>query len=235
MMLPAAAEKRAVVEAMFDRIARRYDRMNRVMTLGLDRRWRQQAIAGLALARGERVLDLGCGTGDLAEEAARVGARAVGIDLSAGMLAVARQRGIAGLALVRGDALRLPLANGACDAAVSGFALRNLTAIAPALVECARVLRPGGRLALLEIDTPRSPWLRAGHRLWFHGVVPWVGRLLADRDAYSYLPSSAAYLPDEAGLRGVLAAAGFADVRKRRFAGGAVQILFARRPGDADV
>lgn len=220
---------------MFDRIALRYDQMNRLMTFGLDRRWRRAAVESLGLRPGELVLDLACGTGDLAGEAARHGALVIGFDLSAGMLAVARRRGIPGCMLVRGDALRLPIRDRALDAIVSGFALRNVVALQPVLVECARVLRPRGRIALLEIDTPSRPVVRAGHRIWLHRVVPVLGRALADAEAYDYLPSSLAYLPAEEELRRELAHAGFADIRKRTFLAGAVQLVTANRPGGLDV
>lgn len=229
MSLPAPSEKRAAVEAMFDRISTRYDRMNRWMTFGIDRNWRRRAIDSLALAGGERVLDLACGTADLAREATRRGAIVVGVDRSAGMLRVAA-RG-SGYALVRGDALALPLRGGSCDAVVSGFALRNFTDLAAAFAECARVLRSGGRLALLEVDTPRGALRRAGHRLYFRGVVPLLGRLLADREAYRYLPDSVAYLPDEARLAEMLRAAGFDSSQKVRLLGGAAQLVTAMRAG----
>lgn len=216
---------------MFDRIALRYDRMNRLMTLGLDRSWRRRAVAALGLRPGERVLDLACGTGDLADEVRRAGALAIGIDVSAGMLRVASRRSVAPGALVRGDALGLPFGGGSFDAVVSGFALRNFADAATALGECGRVLRPGGRLALLEVDTPSHLLLRAGHRLWFRGLIPALGRFLAEGDAYSYLPASVVYLPDERGLRTLLEAAGFEAARKTTFLGGAAQLVVARRSG----
>ena len=226
--LPAGAEKRAVVEAMFDRIAPRYDLMNRLMTFGIDRGWRRRAIAALALRAGDRVLDLACGSGDLAAEAAAAGARVVGLDFSAGMLRAAGARRL-GCGLVRGDALALPLPTASIDAVVSGFALRNFVDLAGAFAESARVLRPHGRIALLEVDRPASALLRLGHAVYFRRVVPLLGALLADRDAYAYLPESTAYLPDESALLAMLRAAGFESVRKQSLLGGAAQLVTAER------
>ncbi len=228
LVLPPAGEKRARVEAMFDRIAPRYDLMNRLMTFGIDRAWRRAAIAALKISPRDRLIDLACGTGDLALEGARAGAWVVGFDLSAGMLREARKRAI-GCLLVRADALRLPLAAACCDAVVCGFALRNFADVTVALAEAARVLKPEGALALLEVDTPASRLVRFGHRLYFHHVVPVLGRLLSDSDAYSYLPASVAYLPAEPALHGMLAAAGFCSIEKRRLSGGVAQLVTARR------
>jgi demethylmenaquinone methyltransferase/2-methoxy-6-polyprenyl-1,4-benzoquinol methylase len=226
--LPAPQEKRAVVEAMFDRIAPRYDLMNRLMTFGIDRAWRRETIASLALGPRAVLIDLACGTGDLALEAAGSGARAVGIDVSTGMLREARDRGTP-CSWVRADALALPLRDACCDAVVCGFALRNLTDVAAALGEAARVLRPGGGLALLEVDTPPNALVRLGHRLYFRRLVPLLGRLLSDRDAYSYLPASVAYLPLDAALREMLSSAGFRAIEKRRLSAGVAQLVTARR------
>lgn len=226
--LPEAADKRAVVEAMFDRIAGDYDRMNRLMTFGIDRSWRRLAIERLGLRRGDRVLDLGCGTGDLARLAAAAGARVVGVDVSAGMLAVASAQGLRSR-LVRAAAEALPIADRAVDAVVSGFALRNLSDLDSAFAELGRVLRPGGALSLLEVDLPKQAWLRFGHRLYFEHWVPRLGRWLADREAYEYLPSSVVYLPPEAELMRRLEAAGFGEVAKEPLLGGAAQLVTARR------
>lgn len=226
--LPSPADKRGHVERMFDRISGRYDLMNRLMTLGLDRSWRRAAVDALALRAGDRVLDLGCGTGDLAEEALGRGARVIGVDLSAGMLRQARARGLGAL-FTRGDALCLPLADGHCDAVVSGFALRNLTDVGAALREAGRVLRPGGRISLLEVDTPANTALRLGHRIYFGSVVPRLGALLSDGEAYAYLPESVAYLPAQGALFAMLAEARFRDPAKRRFLGGSAQLVTATR------
>jgi len=228
MSLPAPQEKAAVVEAMFDRIAPHYDRMNRLLTWRLDARWRRRAVRQLGIGPGDVVLDLGCGTGDMAALARAAGARVVGLDVAARMLDVARARRAAD-ALLRADATRLPLRGGTVSAVMSAFALRNLVAIPPMLAEAARVLRPGGRLALLEVDEPRLALLRWGHGLYFRHAVPLLGALLADRDAYRYLPQSTAYLPPEAELRAMVAAAGFAHLRKQRLGGGAAQLLTADR------
>ncbi|MCC6849438.1 MAG: ubiquinone/menaquinone biosynthesis methyltransferase [Deltaproteobacteria bacterium] len=232
MSLPEAGAKRAVVEAMFDRIAPRYDLMNRLMTFGIDRGWRRRAIAALALRPDERVLDLACGSGDLAAAAVEAGGRVVGVDVSAGMLREARARRL-GCGLVRADALALPLADASIDAVVSGFALRNFVDLRAALAESARVLRPGGRIALLEVDRPASALLRYGHAIYFRRIVPILGALVAERDAYAYLPESTAYLPDEPTLRGLLAAAGFGAIAKRSLLGGAAQLVTAERTDDA--
>jgi demethylmenaquinone methyltransferase / 2-methoxy-6-polyprenyl-1,4-benzoquinol methylase len=227
-VLLRAGEKRARVEAMFDRIAHRYDLMNRLMTFGMDRAWRRAAIAALKISPRERLIDLACGTGDLALEGTRAGARVIGFDLSAGMLREAQKRAI-GCMLVRGDALSLPIATACCDAVVSGFALRNFADVAVALAEAARVLKPNGALALLEIDTPARRLVRFGHRLYFQHVVPVLGRLLSDVEAYSYLPASVAYLPTEPALHGMLQAAGFRSIEKRRLSCGVAQLVTARR------
>lgn len=227
--LPEAEGKAAAVRAMFDRIAPSYDRMNRLITLGRDRRWRRALVEALAVDERDTVLDLACGTGDFALLARERGARAVGVDFAAAMLAAARARCPADVALARGDAMRLPLAGGAFSVAVSGFALRNFTAIPPVLAELARVLRAGGRLGLLEVDEPRALPVRMGHALWFRRVVPALGALLSDGPAYRYLPASTAYLPPWEELRAMLAEAGFERVRKRTHLGGAAQSVTAVR------
>jgi demethylmenaquinone methyltransferase/2-methoxy-6-polyprenyl-1,4-benzoquinol methylase len=228
LALPDAAAKADAVRTMFDRIAPRYDRLNAVMTLRLDRRWRRATIAAAAIAPGDRVLDVACGTGDLVELARARGALVTGIDFAAGMLAVAQRRGLRGH-VVRGDALALPLGDAATDAITCAFALRNFVAIEPFFAEAARVLCDGGRLAVLEVAEPRSALLRAGHRLYFHRAVPLVGRVLSDRSAYAYLPASTAYLPPPAELLAMLRAAGFADVRRHALGLGAAQLIAARR------
>ncbi len=228
-LLPSdAREKREFVRAMFDRIAPRYDLLNRVISLGLDQGWRRSLLARIGIGPGTTLLDLATGTGDLARLAATRGARVIGVDLAAEMLRVGRRRG-ATLAVVQADGAALPLADASVDAVSCGFAVRNFADLDAVLRECARVLRPGGRLGLLEVDSPRSRWLRLGHRLHFEALVPRIGALLSDREAYRYLPASAAYLPDDAELRERLAAAGFGGVEKRSHAAGAVQAVVAVR------
>lgn len=228
--LPRAEEKAAVVEAMFDRIAPRYDVLNRLLTLRLDQRWRGVAVRRAGIGRDDVVVDLGCGTGDMCALAGAAGARVVGVDFAAGMLAAARRRGVRA-AVVRADAAVLPLPAGCATVVTSAFALRNFVSIPCVLGEAARVLRPGGRLALLEVDAPRSAVRRWGHALYFERLVPLVGAVLSDRAAYTYLPQSAAYLPAEAALLELVAGAGFADVAKTSLGAGAVQLILARRSG----
>jgi demethylmenaquinone methyltransferase/2-methoxy-6-polyprenyl-1,4-benzoquinol methylase len=226
LTLPPPGEKAAMVRAMFDRIAPRYERLNTLLTFGLDRGWRRAAIAAAGIGPGSLVIDLACGTGDLAALAARAGARVVGVDFARAMLAHARGRGAV---LVQADAAALPLRDARADAVTCGFALRNVSSIPQVLAEAARVLRPGGRLALLEVAEPRRAMLRWGHRLYFHRIVPLLGGLLADRRAYAYLPASTAYLPDPGALRAQLDAAGFAAPHRRLLGGGSVQLLTAER------
>jgi demethylmenaquinone methyltransferase / 2-methoxy-6-polyprenyl-1,4-benzoquinol methylase len=197
------------------------------MTLGLDRSWRRAAVRSLTLPRGDAVLDVACGTGDLCRELARAGYVAVGIDLSAGMLRHARSSA----PLVHGDALRLPFAARSLDGAISGFALRNFAALEPLFVELARVLRPGGRISLLDVAVPANPLLRAGHRLWFEHAVPRIGGALSDPAAYRYLPRSVAYLPSTEVLVAQLRDSGFTAVERRVLSGGITQLFSAtRRP-----
>jgi demethylmenaquinone methyltransferase / 2-methoxy-6-polyprenyl-1,4-benzoquinol methylase len=228
MTLPNAAEKAAVVEQMFDRIAPHYDRMNRLMTFGLDQGWRRLTLDRIRLSRGELVLDVACGTGDFAGLCRERGAEVVATDYAARMLEHAGARGFAGT-LVRSDAMKLPMRSGAFDAVVCGFALRNFAKLQPAFNEMARVLRPGGRVGLLEVDKPKIGLVRLGHSLYFDRVVPLVGRVLADGKAYSYLPESAAYLPPWPKLKRKLERAGFSDVRHESAMLGAVQIVTAVR------
>jgi len=220
--LPEGDDKHRAVEAMFDRIAPRYDRLNRIISLGQDRRWRRQTVGALRLAPGATVLDLGCGTGDLCDVVTGAGYSPIGVDFSAGMLASAHTRA----PLARADALALPVPDASADGVVSGFALRNFVDLDRFFRECARVLRPGGRLAALETAEPAGPLLRAGHNLWFRRVVPFVGATLAhDAEAYDYLPRSAAYLPPPGDLLALVEAAGFAAVARRTFTAGAVQLI----------
>ena len=222
--LPESAEKRDMVRRMFDRIAPRYDRLNRLLTLGLDQRWRSRALANIGVAPGDRLIDLACGTGDLAERAAGRGARVIGVDFAGEMLRAARSRGLESR-FVQADAAALPFPDAWATALVCGFALRNFASLPDVLGEMARVLRPGGRLALVEVDRPSSGWIRALHGLYFDRVVPRIGGWLSDRDAYAYLPQSTAYLPQASELRALLEKAGFQQVQKQRLLLGAAQIL----------
>ena len=226
--LPSPDEKAAVVRAMFDRIAPRYDRLNGLMTWGLHRRWRRAAVRAVALAPGDLVIDVACGTGDLAALAAAAGARVIGVDFAPGMLREARDHRSPAL-LLAADAGALPVRRGVAQAVTCGFALRNFVAVAPVLAEAARVLAPRGRLVLLEVATPRHVVLRWAHHLYFHRFVPVLGRLFAERDAYAYLPRSTAYLPGPVALRRLLEDAGFVAVRVRRLAAGAIQVVTAER------
>ncbi|MCU1377172.1 MAG: menaquinone biosynthesis methyltransferase, partial [Acidimicrobiales bacterium] len=165
-----------MVRDMFDAIAPRYDLVNRIMTFRLDVRWRRRTVRDLHLPTGSRVLDLAAGTGDLCRDLTAAGHRPIGVDLSFGMLAAARTTA----PLVHADALRLPVPDGAADGATCGFALRNFVDLQAFLAELARVVRPGGRIALLEVAEPPNPILRVGHGVYFGKVVPRIGALLSD-------------------------------------------------------
>ena len=223
--LPVGERKAQAVEEMFDRIAPRYELVNRVMTVGLDSGWRRRAVRELRLEPGHRVVDLGCGTGDLCRVLGKAGLRAVGVDMAAGMLAKAHTSA----PLVRADALQLPLADASVDGAISGFALRNVVDIAACFREAARVIRPGGRAVFLEVSEPPNPIVRFGHSLYFRRIVPLVGGLLSDRTAYRYLPASTAYLPPPAELLALLTDAGFTRCRRVQLGMGAAQLLIGTR------
>jgi demethylmenaquinone methyltransferase/2-methoxy-6-polyprenyl-1,4-benzoquinol methylase len=224
--LPEGDDKRRSVEAMFDRLAPRYERMNRLISLGLDRRWRDTAVMTLGLPRTSRVLDVACGTGDLCRDLAGAGYAAVGLDFSAGMLAAAH----AEAPLVRGDAADLPVRDAGCDGVTCGFALRNFVDLSRAFAECARVLRRGGRFVAVDASVPENRILRAGNAVWFRGAVPLLGRVLArDADAYRYLPKSTAYLPAPGVLVEMLRGAGFTDVAAQPLTGGSVLLLSGTR------
>ena len=210
------------VRTMFDRIAPVYDVMNRAMTAGLDQRWRRLA-AGAAVRPGDRVLDACCGTGDLAVAALGAGAReVVALDFSAAMLERARRKSSV-VTWVEGDLLSLPFGDGSFDAATVGFGVRNVEDLDAGLRELRRVLRPGGRLAVLEITRPRG-LLRPFFRLWFDVLVPLAGRVLPGGEAYTYLPASVRRFPGPDDLAAALARSGFAAVRYRRLAGGIVAL-----------
>jgi demethylmenaquinone methyltransferase/2-methoxy-6-polyprenyl-1,4-benzoquinol methylase len=209
------------VRTMFDRIAPVYDAMNRTMTAGLDRRWRR-ATAAVVVREGDAVLDACCGTGDLAIAAARAGGRVTGLDFSERMLERARRKAPE-IEWVRGDVLALPFADASFDAATVGFGVRNVEDLDRALSQLRRVLRTGGKLGILEITRPRGA-LVPFYRLWFDGVVPLLGRLLPGGSAYTYLPASVRRFPGPEELSALVAAAGFDEVRFRRFAGGIVAL-----------
>jgi demethylmenaquinone methyltransferase/2-methoxy-6-polyprenyl-1,4-benzoquinol methylase len=223
--LPQGEAKVQAVRAMFDAIAPRYDLVNRVMTFRLDVRWRRRAVAALDLPAGSTVLDLASGTGDLCMDLARAGHLPVSVDLSFGMLAADRS----GAPRVQADVLRLPMPAGAADGVTCGFALRNLIELPAFFAELARVVRPGGRVALLDVATPPNAVLRAGHSVYFGRVVPWVGGRLSDESAYRYLPKSVAYLPAPEEMVDMLANAGFDAVHRTLLSGGITQLLTGTR------
>jgi demethylmenaquinone methyltransferase/2-methoxy-6-polyprenyl-1,4-benzoquinol methylase len=210
------------VRRMFDRIAPVYDAMNRVMTAGLDRRWRAATIQE-TVRSGDRVLDACCGTGDLAVAARAAGAGSVvGVDFSERMLELARRKAPE-VEWVRADVLALPFEDGSFDSAVVGFGVRNVEDLEAALRELRRVLQPGGRLGILEITTPRGV-LAPFYRLWFDRIVPLLGRLLPGGEAYTYLPASVRRFPVPEELVTLLETCGFGGVQFRLFAGGIVAL-----------
>ena len=225
--LPEGEEKARAVRAMFDTIAPRYDLVNRIMTFRLDVGWRRRAIRALDLAARSVVLDLACGTGDMCVDLIDAGHRPIGADLSFGMLAAARTDA----PLIQADALLLPLADDSVDGVTCGFALRNFVALGPVLDELARVLRPGGRIALLDVAEPPNPLLRRGHSVYFGRIVPLIGGALSNKAAYRYLPKSVAYLPEPPVLRQMIAEAGFTDVDRTLFTGGISQLYTGTRVG----
>jgi demethylmenaquinone methyltransferase/2-methoxy-6-polyprenyl-1,4-benzoquinol methylase len=214
------------VRAMFDRIARVYDPMNSLMTAGLHHRWRERAADLAALGTGGRALDVACGTGDLAVElACRVGpsGTVVGSDFSEAMLERARAKSAA-VQWEWANALELPYPDGGFDAATVGFGARNFSNLDRGLAEMARVVRRGGRVVVLEITTPQRPPLSTFFSIWFDRVVPALGRLAGDPDAYAYLPSSVKRFPGPAALAGKMHAAGMDDVRWILTAGGIIAL-----------
>ena len=210
------------VRAMFDRIARVYDRMNSVMTAGMHHAWRRRAADLARVGASSRALDVATGTGDLAIELASRGAFVTGVDFSPAMLDLARNKA-PDVDFEEGDALALRFADGEFDAATVGFGARNFADLDKGLRELARVTKPGGRVVVLEITTPQGAPLSWFFRVWFDHAVPALGRL-ADSDAYTYLPSSVRRFPGPEELAGRMAAAGLADVRWILTAGGIIAI-----------
>ncbi len=211
------------VRAMFDRIAGVYDLMNSVMTAGLHHRWRRRAVDLAEIGPGSKVLDVATGTGDLAIEAASRGADVVGSDFSEGMLERARVKAPA-IAFEQGDALALSYADDRFDAATVGFGARNFADLEQGLREMTRVVRPGGKVVILEITTPQKPPLSTFFSLWFDRVVPLVGRIAGDPDAYSYLPNSVKRFPGPEGLAATMQRAGLRDIRWILTAGGIIAL-----------
>ena len=226
------------VRGMFDRIAGVYDLMNSAMTAGMHHRWRERAVDAAAVGPGSAALDVCCGTGDLTLELARrIGptGRVVGSDFSEGMLDVARGKdagpGAAKPMFEWGDALDLPYDNASFDAVTVGFGVRNLERLDRGIAEMTRVLRPGGKLVILEITQPQRPPLSTFFSLWFDRIVPMIGTIAGDRDAYSYLPESVKRFPPPDGLAELMDGAGLEGIRWTILAGGIIAIHSGTRPG----
>jgi len=223
-MLPQGEEKFAAVQRMFDRIAPKYDLMNRLITLGMDQRWRRRGLDAIRVGEGDLVLDIACGTGDLAELSRARGARVIGLDFAAEMLRGARARGI-DAHFIRGDAARLPLPDVSASVITCGFAMRNFVDLGQVLCEMGRVLAPGGRLMVLEVYEPKNNILRACHALYFGRMVPLLGALFSDRHAYAYLPRSVSYLPPDPKFFALFEEAGFKAVQRTKLLCGAAQMI----------
>jgi demethylmenaquinone methyltransferase/2-methoxy-6-polyprenyl-1,4-benzoquinol methylase len=225
------------IAGMFDAIAPRYDLLNRVLSAGLDRRWRDQAVDALGLPNGARVLDLCTGTADLAVATVRrvPGASVIGVDFAGAMLRIGLAKiaslGLAGqVQLVRGDATHIPVGTGTCDAATIAFGIRNVSEPERALAEIARVLRPNGRLAILEFGQPAIPGIRSLYSAYFRYLLPAIGRLVSKHNsAYSYLPESVGTFPPPRGFVGIIAKHGFSNVRAVSLTFGIVYLYIAEK------
>jgi len=224
-------EARAV-QAMFARIARRYDLLNRVLSAGIDRRWRARLVRRLGELEGRRVLDVACGTGDLAFELAAAGARVVGLDFTHAMLQLARAKDRAGrVPFLSGDALALPFARASFDAATIAFGLRNLAERARGLAELARVVRPGGQVVVLEFSLPPNRLVAAPYRFYFTRILPRVGALVSgDAEAYRYLPDTVLAWPKPDELQREMEAAGLVRCGFERLSGGIACLSFGEVP-----
>jgi demethylmenaquinone methyltransferase/2-methoxy-6-polyprenyl-1,4-benzoquinol methylase len=217
------------VAAMFDGVAKRYDRTNTILSLGQDRSWRRATRTALSLTRGERCLDLAAGTGVSTEELALSGALVVGLDLSLGMLQVGH-RVRPTVLLLAGDALALPFADGTFDAVTISFGLRNLVDTAAGLSEMARVTRPGGRLVVCEFSAPVNPLFRRAYLGYLMRALPAVARRVSSNpDAYVYLAESIRAWPTQAELAAVIGAAGWSSVAWQNLTGGIVALHRATR------
>ncbi len=223
--LPEGQEKVRAVQEMFDAIAPRYDLVNRIMTFRLDTRWRRKAVRLLNLPQGSTVLDLASGTGDLCIDLRRVGIRPLSMDLSFGMLAADRS----GSPRSQADILNLPIGDQSVDGATCGFALRNLVDLPAFFNELGRVVRPGGRIALLDVGIPHNRLIRFGNGIYFGKIVPKIGGWLSDPAAYRYLPKSVAYLPPRDEMLRALQAAGFSNATHHQLSGGITQLMLGTR------
>lgn len=228
--------KRTYVRGMFSRIADHYDLMNTLMTFGQDEHWRAVVVRAAGPVAGQWTLDVGTGTGRIARDLARRGARAVGLDLTPGMMLAGRkemavQGGHAPVRFVCGDALALPLPDNSVACVTTGFTMRNVVDIEGAFREMARVVRPGGRVVCLEVATPRNPFFRVGNQIYTRRVIPLLGRLIAgDSDAYSYLPNSMGKFPAPPRLAQIMEAAGLRKVRYRLLMLGSVAVHVGLKP-----
>jgi len=219
--LPMGQEKATSVQNMFDKIAPRYDFVNRVMTFRLDGRWRKKTVKSLSLPPNSVVIDLACGTGDFCCELVKAGMNPLGFDFSMGMLRASRSAS----PLAQADVLQLPIHSEVIDGATCGFALRNLTELPAFFQEVSRVLKKGGRVGFLDVAEPENRFLNWGHHLYFDRIVPKVGGFFSDKAAYSYLPKSFAYLPPHQEISEMLRNAGFQNVKRQLFAPGSVQLF----------
>lgn len=224
-VLLSGADKAASVRGMFDRIAPRYDRVNRIMSFRLDVRWRRRAVRDLGLEPGSVVLDLATGTGDLCEDLRAASLYPLGVDFSMGMMQARRTDA----QMVQGDVTNLPIADHSVDGAICGFAMRNFVDLAAFFNELGRVTKPGGRIAVVDASSPENKVARVGHHVYFNKVVPFVGGVLSDKSAYSYLPASLAYLPPTPELIQIVRDGGFADAQRIELTLGAAQLITATR------
>ena len=227
----------AAIAGMFDAIAGRYDALNHLLSAGLDHGWRRRAVRALSLSGQERVLDVCTGTADLAIATAARARQVVGLDFSGEMLRLGLEKVRAAslsarIVLTRGDAMRLPFPDASFDAATIAFGIRNVLDPVAAGVEIRRVLRPGGRLAILEFGSPTMPGLRQAYGWYFRHVLPRIGRLVSrHHDAYAYLPASVQQFPSGPAFGALLGQAGFTDVAPQALAAGAVWLYVARKGG----